>query len=95
MLRITVTDFPDEQRWCLEGRLVGPWVAELRSIWRQTRRESDMRRCIVELNDVTFIDENGEVALREIMCQGAELIASGVYMKQWLGNLRSKSKRSG
>jgi hypothetical protein len=54
-----------------------------------------MRRCIVELNDVTFIDENGEAALREIMCQGAELIASGVYMKQWLGNLRSKSKRSG
>lgn len=93
MLRITITDFPGEQRWSLEGRLVGRWAAELSSAWRQTRRESDTRRCIVELDEVTVVDRAGEAALAEIMSQGAELIASGVYMKQRLGDLRSESKR--
>src|SRR5882724_3877700 len=55
VLRITITDFPDEQRWSLAGRLVGRWAAELRSTWRERRRESDARRCVVDLNDVTFI----------------------------------------
>jgi len=94
VLRITITDFPDEQRWFLEGRLVGPWAAELISTWRETRRDGDARRCIIELNDVTFIDRSGEAVLAEIMSQGAELVASDVYTKNLLQNLSSESKRT-
>ena len=90
MLRITITDFPNEQRWSLAGRLVGRWAAELRSTWRERRRESDVRRCVVDLNDVTFIDQTGEAALAEIMSQGAELIARSLYTKQRLGDLRNE-----
>jgi hypothetical protein len=93
VLRITITDFPDEQRWYLEGRLIGPWAAELSSLWRGKRRQRDGRKCIVELNDVTFIDGTGEAALAEIISQGAELIAGGVYTKQRLGDLLNESKR--
>jgi len=39
---------------------------------------------------VTFIDQAGEAALAEIMSQGAELIASGLYTKQRLGDLRNE-----
>src|SRR5271170_5824353 len=31
MLRVTVAETATEQRWTLEGRLVGPWVGELRT----------------------------------------------------------------
>jgi hypothetical protein len=92
VLRITITDFPDEQRWSLEGRLVGPWAAELISLWRTGRLRRDARKCIIELNHVTFIDRTGEVALAEIMSQGAEVIAGGVYTKQRLGDLLNESK---
>jgi hypothetical protein len=92
VLRITITDLPDEQRWSLEGRLVGPWAAELSSLWREKRQERNGRKCIVELNDVTFIDVTGETALAEIMTQGAEIIAGGVYTKQRLGDLLNESK---
>ncbi len=92
MLRITITDFPDEQRWSLEGRLVGPWAAELSSQWREKRQERNGRKCIVELSNVTFIDGIGETALAEIMTQGAEIIAGGVYTKQRLGDLLNKSR---
>jgi ABC-type transporter Mla MlaB component len=94
VLRITITDFPDGQRWSLEGRLVGPWAAELISLWRTRRLQRDARKCIVELNNVTFIDRTGEAALAEIMSQCAEVIAGGVYTKQRLGDLLTESKRN-
>jgi ABC-type transporter Mla MlaB component len=93
MLRITVTDLPDEQRWLLQGRLVGPWAAELRLVWRNTRRESDTRKCIVDLNDVTSIDQNGKAVLQEIMSQNPEFVTSSIYTKQILENLRKELER--
>ena len=94
MLKITMTDLPDEQRWSLQGKLVGQWAAELKSTWREARHAGDTRRCIVELIEVTSIDRNGEAVLAEIMSQGAEFIASDVYTKHLLRSLRSKLKRS-
>ncbi len=94
MLKITMTDLSDEQRWSLQGQLVGQWAAELRSTWREARHAGDTRRCIVELIEVTSIDRNGEAALAEIMSQGVEFIASDVYTKHLLQNLRSELERS-
>lgn len=94
MLKITMTDSSDEQRWSLQGQLVGQWAAELNSTWREARVAGDTRKCIVELIEVTSIDRNGEAVLAEIMSQGGEFIASDVYTKHLLRNLRSELKRS-
>jgi hypothetical protein len=92
VLKITFTETPTERRWVVHGRLAGPWAAELGLTWRDARRESDTRRCIVELNNVTFIDRNGEAVLMELMSQGAEFIARGLYTKELIGNLHSVAK---
>ncbi len=84
-----MTNSPAEQRWSLQGQLVGQCAAELRSSWRKAQVEGDSRKCIVELTEVTAIDRNGEEALSEIMSHGAEFIASDVYTKHLLQNLRS------
>jgi hypothetical protein len=94
VLKISMIDLPDEHRWSLQGQLVGPWAAELKSTWRETRRIGDTRRCIVELIEVTSIDRNGEAVLEEIMSQGGQFIASDVYIKHLLRNLRRELKRS-
>ncbi len=88
MLKITITDLADEQRWSLEGQLAGQWAAELVSQWREARH------VIVELMDVTSIDREGEAVLAEIMSEGVEFIARDVYTKHLLRNLRSELKRS-
>ena len=93
MLKITITDLPDEQRWSLQGQLIGQWAAELKSSWGEAHQAGETRRCIVELNEVTSIDRNGEAVLAEIMTQGAEFVASDVYTKHLLRNLRSELKR--
>jgi len=94
VLKITITDLSDEQRWSLQGQLVGQWATELQSTWRQARHAGGTRKCIVELIEVTSIDRNGEAVLAEIMSQGAEFIAGDVYTKHLLRNLRSELKRS-
>jgi len=94
VLKINIADLPDEQRWSLQGQLVGQWAAELRLTWREKRPEGDTRRCIVELIDVTFVDQTGQAVLAEIMSHGAELVASDVYTKHLLRNLRRELKRT-
>jgi len=94
VLKITMTDLPDEQRWSLQGHLVGEWADELMSTWTKTRQGGDTRRCIVELVEVTSIDRNGEAVLAEIMSHDVEFIASDVYTKHVLQNLRSELERS-
>ncbi len=81
MLRIMISDGPVEQRWILEGRLVVPWVAELEKSWKESRSQGDVRRCVVDLSEITLIDAQGETLLKSMRKAGAELIACGVYIK--------------
>ena len=89
-----MTNSPEEQRWSLQGQLAGQWAAELKSAWREARVVGDTRKCIIELIEVTSIDRNGEEVLSEIMSHGGEFIASDVYTKHLLQNLRSELERS-
>jgi anti-anti-sigma regulatory factor len=92
MLKITITNTAKEELWTLQGRLVAPWVKELRASWKRAHLPNQTRRCIVSLYDVTFIDSSGERMLRCMRNQGAQLVASDVYVKQVLDRLRGKSR---
>ena len=94
MLKITITELPAEQRWSLQGQLVGQWADELKSTWKEAHHAEDMPRCVVDLIEVTSIDRNGEAVLAEIMSDGAEFISGDVYTKHLLRNLRSELKQA-
>ena len=87
MFRVSYSDTADGQRWCLHGRLAGPWVDELRSCWKYARDRAPLARAIVDLKQVTFIDQAGETLLAEMRSAGAELIASGVEHQHLLATL--------
>ena len=91
MLKITIANTPTEERWNLHGRLVAPWVNELKVTWKREHRTAHGRRCIVNLDEVTFIDKSGERMLRSMSKQGAQFVAGDVYVKHVLGRLRFKS----
>jgi hypothetical protein len=90
MLRITHLQTKKEQRWTLCGQLRGPWVDELRKCWEHLRNGV---RSVVDLSDVTFIDENGEKLLSEMRSKGAVFVAAGVETKHLLKHLRAKGER--
>jgi ABC-type transporter Mla MlaB component len=92
-MKIVITDLSDEQKWSVQGQLVGEWAAELLSTWKKTHHAGDMRRTIVDLIEVTSIDRNGEAVLAEMMSQGAEFISGDVYTEHLLRKLRRELKR--
>jgi hypothetical protein len=87
MFRVSYSDTADGQRWSLHGRLAGPWVDELRSCWKYARDRAPLSHAIVDLKEVTFIDQSGETLLAEMRSAGAELIATGVEQQHLLATL--------
>lgn len=93
VLRITINDEPMEQRWTLQGRLSGPWVAQLKANWETSHGLNGSRKCIVDVSGVTFVDLDGERVLATMIRDGAEFIATGVYTKHVLEMLAKRRQR--
>jgi hypothetical protein len=93
MLRISVIDDRTERRFVLEGELIAPWVAELRTAWKAAKREMEGRALVVDLKNVCVISREGENALLELMNAGAKFRCSGVVTKHVIQELRRRSKR--
>ena len=93
MLRISYAQTPTGQRWILCGQLTGLWVEELRSFWERTRNASVESHAVLDLSDVTFIDESGERLLSDMRLAGIEFVAGGIENKHLLENLCSTGDR--
>jgi outer membrane protein TolC len=94
MLKISLSETPSEERWIIQGRLTAPWFRELRACWKKEHRRDNQRTCILDLNEITFIDKSGERLLRLLVKEGAQCIATGDYINHVLEQLRTKAKGS-
>jgi hypothetical protein len=94
MLRFSYSESDGGERWNLCGRLAGPWVDELRSFWKRVRDRAPHPEALVDLRDVTFIDESGEKLLAEMQSAGAKFLAAGVEHKDLIANLNCEGKRA-
>jgi hypothetical protein len=91
MLRITVTEGASEQRWVLQGRLTARSIEELTANWRINRQNrSPTESCIVDLNQITSIDKDGEQVLLMMIRDGAKFVATGLYTKHLLESLSAE-----
>src|ERR1700745_4485469 len=82
MLKISFSETSAEERWILHGLLTDPWVQEFKACWKKNHRTDVRRACIVDLNEVTFIDKYGEQLLRLLAKEGAKFHSTGIYPKQ-------------
>jgi ABC-type transporter Mla MlaB component len=80
MLRITTQIDTQFLTFELEGKLAGPWVAELRDCW-QCKVISRPSQVHVDLRSVTFVDAAGKKLLTDMVQQGAKLLAHDCQMK--------------
>jgi hypothetical protein len=92
MLRITIAETATEQRWTLEGRLVQPWVDELRTCWKNRHHAQNGRTCTVDLSGVTFIDNRGLRFLRTMSKEGTHFTGTGIYTKHVLEQLKTGTR---
>src|SRR5260370_737283 len=94
MLKISFSETPAEERWILHGLLTDPWVQEFRACWQKNHRTEVRRACIVDLNEVTFIDKRGEQLLCLLAKEGAKFTSSGTYTKHIIEHLNVRRKRN-
>ena len=92
MLKISFTETPSEKRWILEGRLTQPWIRELRTSWKKNHRNDRRCACIVDLNEVTFIDKSGMRLLRMLAREGVQFTANGIYTKHIIEQLNARRR---
>src|SRR3984893_9714347 len=64
MLKITFRETAEEERWALHGLLTERRVQECKPCWEKIPDMYVRRVCIVNLNEVMFIDKRGERVLR-------------------------------
>ena len=66
----------------LEGRIAGPWTAELSRVWVESAPRISRKRLVIDLRDVTYADAHATNLLREIYQQThAALLAGSVWTR--------------
>src|SRR5579863_8635155 len=79
MLKITVKRDDERSTLMLEGKLAGPWVAELQNSW--DGEQASGKQISLDLNEVTFVDAEGKALLTKLHEEGAKLISRGCLMR--------------
>jgi anti-anti-sigma regulatory factor len=81
---VTTRHTDDNFSLVLEGRVKGPWVAELQQAWQSALEVAAKRPITVDLSAVSFADERGRRLLRQMRVQGAKLVGSSNFLKSVL-----------
>jgi hypothetical protein len=94
MLRISTIDTQFQRRLILEGKLVEPWLGELREVCRNANETLEGRKLVIDLTDVTVIGCEAESTLSELILQGARFSCGGVLIRHVLKRLVRKCRSS-
>lgn len=90
MLRISTVDTQSERRLVVEGKLIPPWVGELRKSWSTGLTGLNGRKFVIDLTNATVISPEGEEALFALMKEGAKFSCGGILTKHMLKKLAAR-----
>jgi hypothetical protein len=90
MLKISTIDTNSERRLVVEGKLVEPWLAELKRTWSGAGQGLEGRKLVIDLHNVTVISREGENGIYELMQEGARFSCGGVLTKHLLKRLAQR-----
>ena len=68
----------------LEGRIAGPWVAELDHAWEEAAHRLASRKVSLDLCNVTYADVSGKRVLKDIYAQTRARLVANTPMTQFL-----------
>ena len=94
MLKISLIDSAKQRRLIAEGKLIGPWAAELRYACQQANVDLRGRKLIVEMKYITMISQEGENLILELINGGIEVRCCGVFTKHVVDQLTRRASRN-
>ena len=81
MLRVNRSQSGTSIILTLEGKLVGPWVAELTRMLREPQSTSSIQ---LDLSAVSFVDTAGTQLLRDLIAGGTAIVACSNFVAELL-----------
>ena len=94
MLKISIVDGHTQRRLIVEGKLVGPWAAELKSACEKARADLRTRELVLDMKHLTAISQEGENVLLELLNDGIKFRCQGVFTKHVLKQLNRRATRN-
>jgi hypothetical protein len=94
MLKISLIDGARRRRLILEGKLIAPWVAELRRACEAAKADLRGRELVVEMKHVTTISQEGENVIVDLLNGGIKFRSDGVFTKHVLKHLTRRTSRN-
>ncbi len=95
MLRITINDEANPVRLKLEGRVAGPWVAELDRTWQSLGPSLGERKLCVDLCSVSYIDREGRRVLAEMYRQTQAQFKTDTPLAEYFAEEARASSKNG
>lgn len=83
-LRISIQESDQTIGFVLEGRVAGPWVAELKRAWTELIPRLSGKKLKLDLRNVTYSDAGGKLVLREIVDRTQAELVTGTPWTQYL-----------
>jgi hypothetical protein len=93
MFKISIADTPSQRTLLVEGTLIRAWVAELVTTWRNTSRDLEGRKLVIDLTNVTVISPEAEDALFDLMKKGVNFSSDNVLTEHVLKQLARKKQQ--
>ena len=91
MAKISIIDRHTHLRLIVEGDLVGPWAAELKSACEKANVDLRDRELVLDIRHLTAISQEGENVLLQLMRNGTKFRGSGVFTKHVLTQLSGRA----
>lgn len=93
-LRISISESKTSMGITLEGRVAGPWAAELSRVWVETAPQLQSRELILDLRNITYADSAGTETLKRIYTQSqAKLLAASPWTEYLANEIRKASSK--
>ena len=94
MLRISIVERRKQRRLVLEGKLVTPWVNELKPAYEKAGTDLNGRQLVIDVKGLTAISGDGENVLLELTKEGVSFRRPGVFTKHILKRLAHQVRRN-
>jgi hypothetical protein len=94
MLKISLVENRTRCVLVVEGKLLAPWAAELRSACEKARADLNSRKFVIEMKQITAISQEGENVILELINEGVKFCPRGVFTKHMLKQLARRARKN-
>jgi hypothetical protein len=94
MLKISLIDSAKQRRLGVEGKLIAPWAADLRSASDKAKADLRGRELVIEMKHVAAISHEGENVIVELIKRGTRFRCDGVFTKYVVKQLTRRTNKN-